>query len=190
MNSRDILGLIAAGIVSFASLPDSGAAQARPDGPEWSFAVESEPVAYALGGAGGTFSYRMGAWTLSLEGFTLSRPESLHGNEGFESRTSGGQLQLERSLGGGRKGFYIGPEIGVSELEVTHRESGITERRVGVSVGARFGYHWHTGVGGLYLSPVAGISYSLASADIPVGGETFERTAATPWATVGIGWTF
>lgn len=190
MDSRNILGLIMAGMVSFAGLPDSGAAQAEPDGRDWSFAVESEPVAYAFDGAGGTLAYRTGPWTVSLEGFTLSRPESLHGNEGFESSTSGVQVQLERYLGGGREGFYLGPEIGVSELEVTHRESGITEQRVGTSVGARFGYHWQIGLGGLYLSPVAGISYSLASEDISAGGVTFERTAATPWATVGIGWTF
>jgi len=190
MDRTDMLGLILAGIVSFASFPDSGVAQTRPDGPDWSFAVESEPVAYAFDGAGGTVAYRTGPWTVSLEGFTLSRPETLHGNEGFESSTSGVQMQLERYLGGGRDGFYLGPEIGVSELEVTHRESGVTERRVGVSVGARFGYHWQTGLGGLYLNPVAGISYSPASDDIPVSEETFERTSVTPWATVGIGWAF
>ena len=153
-------------------------------------ALEVEPVAYALGGAGGTVAYRYGAWSASIEGFTLTVPESLHGNVGFESSTAGAELQVERFVGRSPDGFYLGSEVGVSRLEITHQESGATEERFGVSVGARFGYQWRTGLGGLYLSPVAGVSYSLASDDVSVRGETFERTPVTPWATVGIGWQF
>lgn len=84
----------------------------------------------------------------------------------------------------------MGSEVGVSRLVVTHEESGATEGRVGISVGARFGYEWRTGLGGLYLSPVARVSYSLNSGDLTVGGESFDRTPVTPWATVGVGWFF
>lgn len=169
-------------------LPRAAAAQDHP-APR-GVAVEVEPVAYTLGGGGGTVGYRSGVWSVSVEGFTLTVPESLHGNAGFEAATAGAELQVERFLAGSSDGFYVGSEVGVTRLEVTHEESGASERRVGISVGARLGYEWRTGLGGLYLSPVAGVSYSLTSGDLPVGGETFERTPATPWATIGVGWFF
>lgn len=190
MDTMDVLGLVLAGLVSLVSLPDSGVAQARSDRPGWSFAVESEPVAYAFDGAGGTIAYRTGPWTVSLEGFTLSRPESLHGNEGFDSSNSGLQLQLERFVGGGSEGLYLGPEIGVSALEVTREQSGATEQRVGISAGARLGFHWQTGLGGIYLSPVAGVGYSFTPDDLDVGGRSYDVSPVTPWATVGVGWSF
>lgn len=173
--------------VVLVSLPGEAVAQ---QAAERGLALEVEPVAYALDGMGGTVAYRQGAWSVNIEGFTLTVPESLHGNAGFEASTAGGELQVERFLGRSPDGFYLGSEVGVSRLEVTHPESGDTESRVGISVGARFGYEWRTNFGGLYLSPVAGVSYSLASDDVSVGGETFERTPVTPWATVGIGWRF
>lgn len=190
MDRTYVLGLILAGIVPFVALPHSAMAQAQRGGTNWSFAVETEPVAYALDGAGGTLAHRTGPWTVSLEGFALTMPESLHGNEGFESSTSGVQLQVERFLDGGSDGFYVGPEIGIFELEVTREESGATGGRVGVSAGARVGYHWQTGLGGLYLSPVAGLGYSFGTDDVVVDGASYGRSAVTPWATVGFGWVF
>lgn len=174
--------------VVLVSLP--GGAVAQQAVTQRGLALEVEPVAYALGGAGGTVAYRHGPWSASIEAFTLTVPESLHGNAGFEASTAGGELQAERFLGRSPDGFYLGAEVGVSRLEVTHRKSGATEKRFGVSVGARFGYEWRTGIGGLYLSPVAGVSYSLASDEVSVRGDSFERTPVTPWGTVGIGWQF
>lgn len=189
MSRIPILGLALIGLVALAGLPDAAEAQPRA-GMGWSFAVETEPVPYALGGAGGTLAYRTGPWTVSLEGFSLDVPESIHGNEGFDSSNSGLQVQLERFVGGGSGGLYLGPEIGVSELEVTHEQSGVTEKRVGISAGARLGYHWRTGLGGIYLSPVAGVGYSFAADDLDVGGGSYEISPVTPWATVGVGWSF
>lgn len=152
--------------------------------------VEVEPLSYLFGGAGGTLGYRVGAWEVSLEGYGFTVPESLHGNEGFDSDLLGAELQFERFLGDRPSGFYLGPEVGVSRLEVTREDTGANESRVGVSVGLRAGYRWWTGLGGLYVSPVGGVSYSPGSEDIPVEGRRFETAPVGPWATVGVGWAF
>lgn len=152
------------------------------------FSIETEPVAYILGGAGVTGGYQHGSWTYSIEAFgELTVPESLHGNEDFKSSLKGIELQVERFLTG-TEGFFLGPEIGVSKLEVTHEPSNSSHTSTGFSVGLRGGYHWNTGLGNLYLSPVCGLSYALESRDIKIQNETFERGSVTPWATLGIGW--
>lgn len=87
-------------------------------------------------------------------------------------------------------GFFFGPEVGVSRLEVTHRESGLNDTHTGYSVGIRGGYRWYTGLGNLYLAPVAGLVYSLNAEDMEIGGEVYEAGAFTPFVTVGIGWSF
>jgi hypothetical protein len=154
------------------------------------FSIETEPVAYVLGGAGITTSYQYGSWTYSIETFgKLTVPESLHGNQGFESLLKGIELQIERFITG-TDGFYLGPEIGLSSLEITHKSSNSNKTSTGFSVGLRGGYHWNTGLGNLYLSPVGGLSYALNPEDIQIQNETFESGSVTPWATVGIGWSF
>lgn len=154
------------------------------------FSIEAEPVAYILGGAGITGSYQHGPWIYSIEAFGgLTVPESLHGNEGFETSLRGLEPQVERFLNG-TDGFFAGPEVGVSRLQVTRKSTGIRETHTNYAVGFRSGYHWNTGLGNLYLSPVLGISYALNSDDIQIGNGTFESGPVTPFATVGIGWSF
>lgn len=163
-------------------------AQAQPGGQHLD--VEVEPVAYALGGAGGHVGYQVGRWSYTAEVFTLTVPEALHGNEGFEVSPLGAEFHAERSFSAAPGGFYAGPEVGVSRLKVTHQASGRSETHTRYSVGLRGGYRWHVGLGGLYLSPVVGLVYTLNSQAVHIEGETFESGPFTPFATVGIGWSF
>lgn len=152
------------------------------------FRIETEPVAYLLGGAGGTASYQYGSWSYSIEAFgALSIPESLHGNQGFSTALKGVEVQVERFISG-TDGFYLGPEFGISTLEVTRTSTVTSKTHTGYSVGLRGGYHWNTGLGNLYLSPVTGVSYALNSEDIQIGSQVFESSPVTPFATMGIGW--
>lgn len=154
------------------------------------FSIETEPVAYILGGAGITGSYQHGSWSYSMEAFgELTVPKSLHGNQGFDTSLKGIELQVEWFIKG-TDGFYVGPEIGISNLEVTHKPTNNSKTKTGVSVGLRGGYHWNTGLSNLYLTPIAGISYTLNSDDIQIQNETFRNGPLTPFATVGIGWNF
>lgn len=154
------------------------------------FSIETEPVAFILGGAGATIGLQNGPWTYSIEAFGgLTIPESLHGNSGFGTSLRGIEFQAERFLTG-RDGFFVGPEIGVSRLKVTRKTTGESETHSNYSVGLRGGYHWNTSLGNLYLSPVAGFSYALNSADVRIQNQTFETAPGTPFATVGIGWSF
>ncbi len=154
------------------------------------FDIEVEPVAYILNGAGITGQYHTGDWHYAIEIFGLEVPESLHGNERFTASVMGAEFHAERYFQESSQGFYIGPEFGVGELEVTHVSSGVTEKHINYSVGIRAGYRWPTGLGALYLNPVAGMSYTLNSKDIDIRNETFETGPLTPFATVGIGWSF
>lgn len=152
--------------------------------------VKVEPLSYAFGGAGGHVGLQGPDWRYTLEVFGLEIPESLHGNDGFTASPLGAELHVEHSFGDTHSGFYAGPEVGVTRIEVTHRASGVTERRTRYSVGVRGGYRWYTGLGNLYLSPVVGLSYTLNADAVDVGPATFESAPVGPWGTVGIGWTF
>lgn len=152
--------------------------------------LEVEPLAYAFGGAGGHVAVQAGNWKYEVEVFGLEIPESLHGNDGFEASPLGVELHFERYFGDGPGGFYVGPEAGIVQLDVTHRASGTSEQRVRYSVGVRGGYQWYPGLGNLYISPVVGVSYTLNSEAITIGEDTFEAAPVGPWGTVGIGWSF
>lgn len=169
----------------FFSMPTANA-----QGIKKEFSIETEPMAYILGGVGMTGSYQYGSWTYSIEAFgELTIPELLHGNQGFEARLVGIEVQIERFLNG-TDGFFLGPEIGISKLEVVHKSSDEEKAHTGYSVGLRGGYHWETGLENLYVSPVAGVGYSLNAEDIKIQNQTFESGDFTPWATIGIGWSF
>lgn len=152
------------------------------------FSIETEPVAFLLNGAGVTGSYQSGAWTYSIELYgELSVPESQHGNEGFSTALKGVILQAERFISG-TDGFYLGPEVGIASAEITLKSDNESKTYTGYSVGLRGGYHWNTGLGNLYLSPVVGVGYTLNAKDIEVADERFESKPFMPWGTVGIGW--
>lgn len=152
--------------------------------------LEVEPLAYAFGGAGGHVAYQSGAWKYEVEAFGLEIPESLHGNDGFGASLLGAELHFERYFGEGPGGFYVGPEVGLVRLDLTHRASGRGEQRVRYSIGVRGGYQWYPGLGNLYISPVVGVSYTLNGGSVSVGGDTFESAPIGPWGTVGFGWSF
>lgn len=152
--------------------------------------VKVEPVAYILGGAGGHVGVQSGSWAYTLEVFGLDIPESMHGNDGFEASLLGAEVHAERFFGDSASGFYVGPEAGVSRLDVTHRASGKKERHVRYSIGVRGGYRWYPGLGDLFLTPVVGLGYTLNDEPIEIGKETFDSGPLSPWGTVGIGWSF
>lgn len=132
----------------------------------------------------------MGNWKYEVEVFGLEIPESLHGNDGFTASPLGAELHVEHFFGEDPGGFYVGPEAGIVQLEVTHRASGMSTQKTRYSIGVRGGYQWYTGLGNLYVSPVVGVSYTLNADAIDVGDETFETAPIGPWGTVGLGWSF
>jgi len=152
--------------------------------------VQSEPVSFLMGGGGLTGAVQSGTWRFSLEAFTLSIPTSFHGNEGFDNSLVGLELHVERFLGDTREGLFLGPEVGVSHLEVVHEESEVEQDRVQYSAGLRLGYRRYVGLGNLYLSPVVGLVHSLNGRDFEFDQATFEVGSLTPFVTLGIGWTF
>ena len=153
------------------------------------FHIEVEPVSYLLSGASVTGAYQTGQWTYSLELFSRDNPGFLHGNDDFDTSVQGIEVQFESFISRSSP-FFIGPKVGIFNREITHTPSGDTKERINLSVGMRGGYQWYTGLGGLYLTPVAGLGYSLNEKDIEMNDTTFESSYLTPWATIGIGWTF
>lgn len=147
-------------------------------------------MAYVFGGAGGHVAYQAGRWKYEVEVFSLEIPTSLHGNDAFEASPLGAELHAEHFFGEDAGGFYVGPEVGIVRLTLTHHGSGTSEQRPRYSVGVRGGYQWYTGLGNLYLSPVVGVSYTLNGEPVSIGGDTFESAPVGPWGTVGVGWSF
>ena len=152
--------------------------------------LETEPVAYLLRGAGGTVAGQIGEWRLTLEGFYVRQPQFLHGNEGFEASTWGGELHTGWFFTDGPGGWFVGPEFGITRQDVTHRETETTKHHIEYAVGLRGGYRWYPGLGNLYLNPHGGVSFTLNPRDFDIAGDTFESGRLTPFATLGIGWSF
>lgn len=152
--------------------------------------LEPEPVAFALDGASVTAAYQRGPWRYAAEVFGVEPGESLHGNEGFDASLTGLELKLERFFGDSRAGLFAGVEAGIGRREITHDASGRSGRSIEYSAGVVGGYRWYTGLGNLYLMPQAGLSFSLDPEDLTIRGDTFEARRLTPFATVGVGWSF
>lgn len=136
------------------------------------FSIETEPVAYILGGAEITESYQYGPWTYSIETYgEFTVPESQpHGNEVFSTALKGIIQQAERFIAG-TDGFYIGPEFGIARAEITLLSTSESNTCTGYSVGLRGGYRWDTSLGNVYLSPVVGLGYTLNVRDIEIANE-------------------
>lgn len=153
-------------------------------------ALEVEPVAYLLNGAGIHGRYQYNNMRYSVEVFGVDIPGSLHGNNGFDASVYGVELHFEYFFRDSEDGYFLGPEIGISNFEITHQESGVSRNRTQYGAGLRGGYRWYTGLGELYLAPVAGVVYTLNSTDIEIEGDVYESGPVTPFATLGIGWSF
>lgn len=152
--------------------------------------VSVEPLAYVFDGAGIHLAYQPHQWRYTVEAFTLTVPRSLHGNGAFNSSMTTVELHIERFFTEDRSGFFLGPEVAVGQSRIEHRESGDVEENIQYSVAARGGYRWYPGWSDFYFNPVAGLSVPLNSEDVTTHGETFESGAFTPWATIGLGWSF
>lgn len=153
------------------------------------FHVEMEPVSYLLNGASITGAYQTGQWTYSVEVFSRENPGFMHGNNNFDTSVQGIELQFESFISS-TSGFFVGPKVGIFNREITHTPTGDTNERINLSVGMRGGYQWYPGLGGMYLTPVAGLGYSLNEKDLKINDATFNSSYLTPWGTIGIGWTF
>jgi len=181
---RTLASFIAAIILLFAAGP------ARAQQAPRHLDLEVEPLAYAFGGAGGHLAYQAGRRKYEIEVFSLEIPASLHGNDAFEASPLGAELHAEHFFGEDVDGFYVGPEVGIVRLTLTHRASEASAAKTRYSIGVRGGYQWYTGLGNLYLSPVVGVSYTLNDESVSIGGDTFESAPLGPWGTVGVGWSF
>lgn len=184
---RSISSFVAA-VILLASAGTAGAqAPGSPQDRARHLDLEVEPLAYAFGGAGGHVAYQSGDWKYEVEAFGLEIPEFLHGNDGFGASLLGAELHFEHYFEEGSGGFYVGPEVGIVRLDLTHRASGRGNNLTRYSVGLRGGYQRYTGLGNLYVSPVVGLSYTLNGEPVSVGGDTFESAPIGPWGTVGLG---
>lgn len=181
--------ILAFGAPSALAAEESPEEQTTRDQTDVQVDLETEPVAYILRGAGLTAGVQLDRWRIVAEGFHAHMPAFLHGNDGFEASNVGGELHVAW-FSEGPAGWFVGPEFGLTRLSVTHRASETTEHRWEYSAGLRGGYRWYPGLGNLYLNPHGGISYTLNAEDVEMAGETFENGAITPFATIGIGWSF
>ena len=154
------------------------------------FDIGVEPVAYLMDGASLHAGYHLGSWRISAEWFQLQPPESIHGNTGFTASQNAVELKVNRYFRPDAAGFFVSAETGLNRQQVTHRATGESRDRLLYVAGARTGYRWNTGLGNLYVTPLAGLVFKPAADDIELAGETFESKSLQPYGTVNFGWTF
>lgn len=152
--------------------------------------VSVDPIAFFLDGVSVHGGYAQSGWHFDLEGFSLEVPSSVHGNESLTA----GQLGLELKADYYFKGEIAGPFVsfggGVSQLTVSSNENDQSKSHFEYSSGLRLGYRWNTGLGNLYLTPLAGLEYTFNGKNLAVGNKTFDSGPLQPYATVNIGWFF
>ncbi|MFB6345142.1 MAG: hypothetical protein ABEK50_05130 [bacterium] len=168
-----------------------GSAQSVRAGNSGPFHVEVEPIAYVLDGAGIFVGRRVGEWQYTAEALTLELPGRFHNQESFDdSELTGLEFHAEKYLNGEGQGWFLGPEVGITELEVTHTASGTSEQQVNLGTGVRGGYKTYLGNSSYYVRPVGGITLNLTSEDITIKNDTYENGPVGFFLTVGIGRSF
>src|ERR1700730_16318429 len=111
--------------------------------------VEADPVAFGLKGYSAHVGYRVNLFRADIGAFGADIPESLHGNEGWKSRTSGVGAKFDY-VGSGR-GMFSGVEANHDRTRYTLTSVGESMARNGFAAGARVGYRFWFGRSRLYI---------------------------------------
>lgn len=169
--------------VLLASVPGLATAQVRIE-------VEADPIAYAVNGYSGHlaafFTDRVRA---QVGAFGADVPEWLHGNDGFDVRTRGVTVKVDRYLSDRGTGAFVGLDGDYSRVRYRHDESGDATSRNLYGLGPRIGYRFNLG-DRFFAVPWVSVRYVFNTSDVTLGGELLEESEFAVFPTVHIGFRF
>jgi hypothetical protein len=154
------------------------------------FEVEADPLAYLLKGWSIHTGYSIESWRFSLGTFGIDLPESIHGNEGFDSYMKGAGVSSDFFFSRYTEGLFIGANTGFMHFKIKNTDDGATATLIAYNPGLRVGYRWNTGLGRLYVTPWFSLNYILNAKTLNVGNSTYTMNTWQPFPTVHIGWRF
>lgn len=164
-------------------LPGAARAQA-------SVEVEADPIAYAVNGYSGHLAAFLTERVRAQVGaFGADVPEWLHGNDGFDIRTRGVTVKMDRYFSMRREGTFIGLDGDYSRVRYRHDESGESTSRNLYGLGPRIGYRFNLG-SRLFVVPWMSVRYVFNTSDVTLGGERLEESEVAVFPTVHIGFRF
>lgn len=149
--------------------------------------VEVDPFAYAMNGFSLHAAKVLGSVRVNVGTFGIDVPRAYHGNDGWSSRMRGAGVKVDY-LGSDIDGLFAGVDGGYMRNRYALATGGASETREVLGLGFRGGYRKPLGGRGLYLAPWVGVSYNFHGDEVVIGGDVFERSVLTPFATVHIGW--
>jgi hypothetical protein len=151
--------------------------------------VEVDPFAYALNGFSLHVAKVLGSVRVNVGTFGIDVPGAIHGNDGWSEAMRGAGIKVDY-LGSSLDGLFVGVDGGYMRTRYGLTAGDETVVRGIVGMGLRAGYRVPLGWRGLYVAPWGGVSYNFDGDEVAIEGETFERSAVRPFATVHVGWRF
>ncbi|MDH5232131.1 MAG: autotransporter domain-containing protein [Gammaproteobacteria bacterium] len=151
--------------------------------------VESDPIAFMLGGYSLHSGVEKNQWRAQLGVFAANMPQDMLTNNQFELRQSGWGIKLDYSFNQD-KGWFIGTELEATQID--YRLSGSTETtsRASNLFGLRTGYRYYW-TKQVFVTPWITVKRNLSDKQaVVLNNETYAIQQWIVFPTVHLGWQF
>lgn len=151
--------------------------------------VEIDPTAYVLRG----YSLHVGVgWRrlrVDLGAYAMDMPEFMHGNPDFDISFHGFGVKAQLFPFAEQRGLFVGVDTGVAMPLAQRRGTDLARVGLQVSLGVHAGWRFPI-IGGLYVTPWIGVSYSFNAEDVTLANRTYTNNPITVFPAVHIGYRF
>ena len=151
------------------------------------FDVEADPLAYLLKGWSIHTGYSIESWRFSLGTFGIDLPESIHGNEGFDSYMKGAGVSSDYFLSGSIKGLFVGFQSGLLHFSIQNTSNKSATTHIASNQGIRIGYRWVLRKTRAYITPWFSLNYIMNAKTWHSGNYSYSINSWQPFPAFHVG---
>lgn len=149
------------------------------------FDVETDPIAFVLGGYSLHLGLGAGRVRTDLGVFAIDVPEAIHGNSGVDMAIGGFGAKVDVFLRPEWRGPFLGVEA--STVRVSAWAEDAHERRARVMAGGRAGWRFALPLG-LHVTPWVGVGVQSGTGERSLGETPYKESPLVIFPTVHVGW--
>ena len=159
------------------------------------FEVETDHIAYALGGASGHIALAYKNKRMQFGLAQLQLPVSFQSNKDLVESFKSISLKYDYFFSeSSQKGYFLGGTFDYLFLTYTDIEDNVFKKQT-PNIGLRTGYKFspfnkNSKLNNLYLTPWVGFSYQANSSDFELNDANYVMKAFNVFPTVHLGWAF